>query len=135
MITHYILIISSCARERGECMAANLSNSILASFGKRFVSHIIRSRDSLNILPCTSLSIRRSVHVSVYDKNPEEHVPADDVISAQSDNFWGPHPHTGVFGPAKDHKPSSGGIAGTVGSVLEQKAFFRPLEDLDKPLL
>lgn len=78
--------------------------------------------------------------MSVYDKNPEEHVrPAvvpDDVISVQSENFWGPHPQTGVFGPAKDHKPSSGGERGlhASASVLEQKAFFRPLEDLEKPV-
>ncbi|KAK4370720.1 hypothetical protein RND71_010195 [Anisodus tanguticus] len=86
---------------------------------------------------------RRAVHASVYDKNPEEYVQAfvvpDEVIKAQSDKYWAPHPQTGVFGPATDHsigkecgfsiRPASG----SVDSVLEQKAFFRPLEDLEKP--
>ncbi|KAL0452338.1 UNVERIFIED_CONTAM: Late embryogenesis abundant protein [Sesamum latifolium] len=120
-------------------MAANLQSRGLASFGKRFVSQI-RSRDSV-LIP--SLSLRRGVHVSVYDKNPEEHVRPtvvpDDVIPPQPDQYWAPHPQTGVFGPATDHKPSSGGdrglhVSASAESVLEQKAFFRPLEDLDKPV-
>lgn len=85
------------------------------------------------------------MHVSVYDKNPEDHVhPSvvpDDVIPPQPEKYWAPHPQTGVFGPATDHKPASGGERGLhasasadLDSVLEQKAFFRPLEDLDKPV-
>ncbi|CAI9767771.1 unnamed protein product [Fraxinus pennsylvanica] len=82
----------------------------------------------------------RGVHVSVYDKNPEEHVcptvVPDDVIASQSDKYWAPNPQTGVFGPETDHNPTAGSPStASVGedSVLEQKAFFRPLEDLDKP--
>lgn len=84
-------------------------------------------------------SCRRSVHVSVYDKNPEEQsrpslVP-DHVISAQPEHYWSPHPQTGVFGPAKDHKPDRGfHVSVAAESVLEQKAFFRPLENLEKPI-
>ncbi|XP_022890448.1 late embryogenesis abundant protein At5g17165-like isoform X1 [Olea europaea var. sylvestris] len=119
--------------------AANLHNRKLASFGKRFVSQIV-PRDS-TLLPTTFLSFRR-VHVSVYDKNPEEHVRPtvvpDDVIASHSDKYWAPNPQTGVFGPETDHKPTAGTAAiGSIGedSVLEQKAFFRPLEveDLEKP--
>lgn len=84
------------------------------------------------------------MHVSVYDKNPEEHVQPssvpDEVIQPQSDKYWAPHPQTGVFGPDSDNNPASSGergfhsaSPGTVDSVLEQKAFFRPLEDLEKP--
>ncbi|KAK9732493.1 hypothetical protein RND81_04G003700 [Saponaria officinalis] len=88
---------------------------------------------------------RRSVHASVYDKNIDDHVrPAvvpDDIIQPQSDKYWAPNPHTGVFGPAAEQNSGSGGecgyhtSAGNGGSesVLEQKAFFRPQEDLDKP--
>ncbi|CAI9772063.1 unnamed protein product [Fraxinus pennsylvanica] len=72
-------------------MAANLQRLGLA---KRF-------------LP--SLCLRRGVHVSVYDKNIEEHVHStvvpDYLILPQSDKYWAPHPQTGVFGPATDHKP------------------------------
>lgn len=84
------------------------------------------------------------MHVSVYEKNPEEHfhpnVVPDDVILPQSDKYWSPHPQTGVFGPSTDHKLVSAGehgmhvSASAADSVLEQKAFFRPLEDLDKPV-
>lgn len=73
--------------------------------------------------------------MSVYDKNPEEQVVRvpEDVIPAQlPEHYWSPHPQTGVFGPAKDHKPAD--VKASADSVLEQKAFFRPLEDLDKPL-
>ncbi|XP_022844570.1 late embryogenesis abundant protein At5g17165-like [Olea europaea var. sylvestris] len=103
-------------------MAANLQRLGLA---KRF-------------LP--SLTLRRGVHASVYDKNIEEHVHStvvpDYLILPQSDKYWAPHPQTGVFGPTTDHKPvdfytSSTRASGN--SVLEQKAFFRPLEDLEKP--
>ncbi|CAI9774232.1 unnamed protein product [Fraxinus pennsylvanica] len=121
--------------------AANLQSRKLASFGKRFVSQIV-PRDS-TLLPTTFLSLRRGVHVSVYDKNPEEHVRPtvvpDDIIAPQSDKYWAPNPQTGVFGPETDHKPTAGTAATasvSEDSVLEQKAFFRPLEveDLEKPL-
>ncbi|KAL7108107.1 hypothetical protein ACP275_06G094400 [Erythranthe tilingii] len=128
-------------------MAANLQSRALASFGKRFVGQI-RSRYSVAGAGAPSLSLR-GVHVSVYDKNVEEHVHAgvvpDDLIRPQSEKYWSPHPQTGVFGPAADHKLTT--VSGAGGgdhrglhmnagsdSVLEQKAFFRPLEDLDKPV-
>ncbi|XP_019200507.1 PREDICTED: uncharacterized protein LOC109194088 [Ipomoea nil] len=120
-------------------MAANLQSRGVASFGKLFVSKI-----SSNTRNSASLS-RRGVHVSVYDKNPEENAQAsvvpDEVIQPQSDKYWAPHPQTGVFGPDTDNNPAAASgergfhsaSPGTVDSVLEQKAFFRPLEDLEKP--
>ncbi|KAG6435040.1 hypothetical protein SASPL_106689 [Salvia splendens] len=82
----------------------------------------------------------RSVQASAYDKNPEENVNStvvpDNVIPPQPDEYWAPHPKTGVFGPATDENLRPGSSAeGTSdgGSVLEEKAFFRPLEDLEKP--
>lgn len=80
------------------------------------------------------------MQTSAYDKNPEENINPtivpDHVMPPQPDQYWAPHPKTGVFGPARDDSPGSGGPAGVQssdGSVLEQKAFFRPMEDLDKP--
>ncbi|KAJ8559784.1 hypothetical protein K7X08_003842 [Anisodus acutangulus] len=108
-------------------MATRLHNRGLVSLGKRFLKSY-----------APTLSARRAVHASVYDKNPEEYVQPfvvpDEVIKAQSDKYWAPHPQTGVFGPATDHsgfhiRPASVGV----NSVLEQKTFFRPLEDLEKP--
>ncbi|KAK4489823.1 hypothetical protein RD792_000467 [Penstemon davidsonii] len=116
-------------------MAANLQQ--ILGFGKSLVKPFTIIPNSL------SLALRRSVHGSVYEKNPEDLVQStvvpDHVIHPlQPDQYWAPHPQTGVFGPAKDHNPASGGESGfhasaSEDSVLEQKAFFRPLEDLDKP--
>ncbi|KAL2453727.1 Uncharacterized protein Adt_48770 [Abeliophyllum distichum] len=76
----------------GNIDPANLHSWKLASFGKRFVRQIV-PRDS-TLLPITFLFFRRGVHVSVYDKNPEEHVRPtvvpDDVIAPQSDKYWAP---------------------------------------------
>ncbi|KAK1303177.1 hypothetical protein QJS10_CPB11g00079 [Acorus calamus] len=85
----------------------------------------------------------RGTHVSGYEKNVEEQVRPcvvpDDVIRPESDKYWGPHPETGVFGPTTEN----GGVGFTAStvvsdggggaSVLDQKAWFRPLEDVDKP--
>ncbi|KAG6402929.1 hypothetical protein SASPL_135143 [Salvia splendens] len=144
------------------CMAANLQrNRGLANLGKRLARQI-RSRDSLAIsllhrrifslvgvefeydhqFICTMHVYNRSVQASAYEKNPEENVNStlvpDHVIPPQSDEYWAPHPKTGVFGPATDENPglgrNPGGEGGTDGgSVLEEKAFFRPLKDLEKP--
>lgn len=87
------------------------------------------------------------MHASAYDKNVEEQVrPAfvpDDVIGGAAgspDKYWGPHPTTGVFGPAAvDPKLAAAAGApataanGGGGSVLDQKVWFRPLEDVEKP--
>lgn len=81
------------------------------------------------------------MHASSYDKNLEEHVrPAfvpDDVIQPHSTTSWGPHPATGVFGPSdrNNHPDSSTASAGSgaAASALDQKAWFRPLEDVQKP--
>lgn len=82
---------------------------------------------------------------SSYDKNVEEHVrPAvvpDHAIDGEKDaKYWAPNPHTGVFGPAAEgggaylgpaRGPSAAGSE--PGSVLDQTAWFRPLEDVQKP--
>lgn len=85
------------------------------------------------------LEYRRAAYSSVYDKNVDDHIHSepvpDDVIQAtQSDKYWAPHPQTGVFGPPGEHATASTTNA-TAGSVLEEKAWFRPssLEDLEKP--
>ncbi|KAK4362812.1 hypothetical protein RND71_018053 [Anisodus tanguticus] len=124
-------------------MAANLQSRGLVSLGKRVVNQIsyASARTTAN---SPSLSARRGVQTSVYDKNPEDlvrdSVVPDEVIEPHSEKYWAPHPQTGVFGPSATD--SSGGersfhsspaTAAAAASVLEEKAFFRPLEDLDKP--
>ncbi|XP_052198936.1 late embryogenesis abundant protein At5g17165 [Diospyros lotus] len=129
-------------------MAANSQNTRgLVGLGKRFVNQI-RVGSSSDPARSPSLPFRRAVHASVYDKNVDDQVRPtvvpDDLIQPESDKYWAPDPKTGVFGPAAEHKPSSAGIKEPAGrhsvvngvgsdSVLEQKTFFRPLEDLEKP--
>lgn len=95
---------------------------------------------------------RRSAHIPAYDKNLDDEVRPTvvpgHVIEAQSENYWAPHPRTGVFGPATDQggdqvilsSPAENGGTELVleqkkgsESVLEQKAWFRPLEDVEMP--
>ncbi|XP_058206365.1 late embryogenesis abundant protein At5g17165-like [Rhododendron vialii] len=127
-------------------MAANSQCRGLVGIGKRFVNQI-RAGTSPDPIHSPFLALRRAVHVSVYDKNFDDQVrPSivpDDVIQPGSDKYWSPHPQTGVFGPAAEHSQVAGGersfhlsaaANGGEDSVLEQKAFFRPLEDLEKPI-
>ncbi|GFY81809.1 hypothetical protein Acr_02g0000490 [Actinidia rufa] len=142
-------------------MAANSQGRSLVGFGKRFVKQIgagtsrdpshspslslrfycIKYNELMMTVIIAIIVCRRAVHVSVYDKNVEDQVRPtvvpDDVIGSQPDKYWAPDPQTGVFGPATEHKPGEGGVSSSNGgedSVLEQKAFFRPLEDLEKPI-
>ncbi|KAB2596936.1 hypothetical protein D8674_032386 [Pyrus ussuriensis x Pyrus communis] len=125
-------------------MAANSSSRGIASLGKRLINEI-RTRDSAQL---SALTLRRAVHTSIYDKNPEEQIRPcfvpDDLIPPQPDKYWAPNPKTGVFGPEAEHTSSvsredgSSPVNGGEGSsVLEQKAWFRPtsIEDLEKPHL
>ena len=144
-------------------MAAYYSQSrgIASVVGKRFLNQKIRNAtlfggDRFNqLLPSsTAASIRsKGVHTSVYDKNIDDQarpsvVPDDHVIEAQSDKYWEPNPHTGVFGPVTTEHQGAGGErtyhtqapppnanAQTGTTVLEQQAWFRPLEDVEKPRL
>lgn len=122
-------------------MAAYLQGRGIASAGKRLVNQISYA-GTPNPSLSSSFLLRRALHVSLYDKNPEEHVHAtvvpDHVIGSDSEKYWAPHPQTGVFGPPSDQNlpASDRGFnisvdSATEASVLEQKTFFRPLEDLD----
>jgi len=89
------------------------------------------------------------MHGSVYDKNIDDQVcpvvVPDDIIASQSEKYWAPNPQTGVFGPPSTGNAGGSGEGGFYTSplhgdhdsesVLEQKAFFRPVEDLDLPEL
>ncbi|KAJ4847754.1 hypothetical protein Tsubulata_006935 [Turnera subulata] len=133
-------------------MAANNKSvqGVVTNFGKRLLNQIWIAPSP----PPYSTSLRRAAaaaaHTSAYDKNLDEEVrPSvvpDEIIEAQADKYWAPHPQTGVFGPAttdqqqQQHPAAAAGDAAGKGSsssssVLEEKAWFRPtsLEDLDKP--
>ncbi|PKI39475.1 late embryogenesis abundant protein At5g17165-like [Punica granatum] len=134
---------------RGGGIARSIINN-----NKRLIVTQIWSNANNSPGPALSAAFRarRAAHVSVYDKNPDEHVRPtvvpDEMIEPQSDKYWAPHPQTGVFGPAAGPDTSAGlykhppkttantcAGEGEDDSVLEQKAWFRPtsIEDLEKP--
>ncbi|CAN6269130.1 unnamed protein product, partial [Urochloa humidicola] len=128
---------SSPSRTVDPCMAAAASFKGRAIAGS-FVSRVLAGK--------AAASPRRAVHASAYDKNVEDQVrPAfvpDDVIGAAAnpDKYWAPNPKTGVFGPAAVDPNLAASAAGATdaaangaGSVLDQKVWFRPLEDVEKP--
>ncbi|XP_038875585.1 late embryogenesis abundant protein At5g17165-like [Benincasa hispida] len=98
-----------------------------------------------HLFPSATFLLRAS-HWSAYEKNPEEQiwptVVPDHVIHTNiSENYWAPHPETGVFGPPIAHQstsavPNDTSAGGKEDSVLDIKAWFRHngLEDLEKPL-
>ncbi|EOA31723.1 hypothetical protein CARUB_v10014932mg [Capsella rubella] len=103
-----------------------------------FRKHIVNTRASPRAT-VSALFSPRSGHSSAYDKNVEDELHAsavpDEVIKPDSDQYWSPHPQTGVFGPSTaDHSSASEGAARQDSAVLEETAWFRPtsLEDSDK---
>ncbi|XP_030529928.1 uncharacterized protein LOC115740561 [Rhodamnia argentea] len=77
------------------------------------------------------------------EKNPDDPVPQNVVpheviqIQIQSEEYWVPHPKTGVFVPPSDCNPSEPEPEPEPEeSVLEQEAWYRPtdMEDLEKPI-
>ncbi|XP_058778391.1 late embryogenesis abundant protein At5g17165-like isoform X2 [Vicia villosa] len=126
-------------------MATNSSSRSFSGFGKRVFNQIWNS-NSKSSLPTAS---RRAAYSSLYDKNADDHnhsgpVPDDVIQAAESTKYWAPHPQTGVFGPPGEqatagfHSASTAdatAAAAAAGSVLEEKAWFRPIsiEDLEKP--
>nr|XP_010942718.1 late embryogenesis abundant protein At5g17165 isoform X2 [Elaeis guineensis] len=121
-------------------MAAIWKGRVLAGgLGKHVVNHISRPAP-LSSTPCSF------ARIPSYDKNLEDEavnpstVP-DDMIQTTSDKYWCPDPVTGVFVPVEP-KSNGGGNNNThftspspkSGSwVPDQSAWFRPLEEDDKP--
>ncbi|KAI4320100.1 hypothetical protein MLD38_033613 [Melastoma candidum] len=101
-------------------------------------------RHSSPALPFTSGP--RHSHSSMGDQdNPDDPpgskaVVPDRVPEDQPEDYWIPHPETGLFVPPADQdvfEDVDGGSGSlTEHSVLEQHAFFRPssIEDPDKPV-
>ncbi|KAG0474647.1 hypothetical protein HPP92_014333 [Vanilla planifolia] len=124
--------------------ASSKGREIAGRIGKRLANQIRAVNSSRDLAPL--FISRRAAHAdSYYEKEIEEQVrPAvvpDHVIGARSDNYWGPHPTTGVFGPADLNGTAGGNVPGFrhppgsdgSSSALDQTVRFRPLEDLEKP--
>ncbi|CAM0903017.1 unnamed protein product [Alopecurus aequalis] len=111
-----------------------MAAALVSSKGRAIAGNLVA-----RVLAGKAASPRRAVHESAYDKNVDEQVrPAfvpDDVIGGPNhpDKYWGPHPATGVFGPATEAGKLAAGAAvaaanATGGSVLDQKVWYRQLE-------
>ncbi|KAL0918229.1 hypothetical protein M5K25_010225 [Dendrobium thyrsiflorum] len=126
-------------------MAAVSSNgrAIGGSFGKRLINQISTAKHCDTGLLLIS---RRASHSSSdYDKNADENaspvIVPDHVIGTRPENYWGPHPTTGVFGP---DDPKAGEVASVSGrpnppesgnrgsSALDETVRFRQLELEDR---
>ncbi|KAK1306286.1 hypothetical protein QJS10_CPA10g01359 [Acorus calamus] len=122
-----------------------MATNSVAGFGRRLANQVRIGRfTDPAVVPPSALSVFRETHASAYEKNVDEElrptVVPDDVIKPKSDKYWGPHPKTGVFIPTGSN---SGGTTGSTAeggsadggapSVLDQTAWFRPLEDVEKP--
>ncbi|KAH9311305.1 hypothetical protein KI387_026340 [Taxus chinensis] len=85
-----------------------------------------------------SFGLRKFEHVSNYGKNEDEigsvNKVADDAIQISAKKWWMPHPETGVFGPEEEKCVAKGDPQMDGSSVLEQHAWFRPDEDVQKQL-
>ncbi|KAJ3689511.1 hypothetical protein LUZ61_018675 [Rhynchospora tenuis] len=121
-----------------------MADKLRILFGKRLISLIPSNTAQGSVLPATFSSLRKGVHTATYDKNIDEAVVQppvvpDHVIGDQPETYWGPHPHTGVFGPAGRYTRTTptAGAQKTVNdsSVLDQTAWFRPVEGVDKPTI
>nr|XP_043618255.1 late embryogenesis abundant protein At5g17165-like [Erigeron canadensis] len=88
----------------------------------------------------TCSAYRRKVHESAnYEKEVEEEVvesfPIED-ISHKPEEYWEPDPKTGVFVPAAEQNLEEPAVTCTTEeTVLDEKAFIRPDEDLEPPVV
>ncbi|KAI3807936.1 hypothetical protein L1987_23874 [Smallanthus sonchifolius] len=89
---------------------------------------------------CEFVVCRMKLHESAYEKELEDEVdvnvevtPVEDVLH-QPEEYWEPDPETGVFVPASEQSSDEPAVTCTTEeTVLDEKAFFRPLEDLEAP--
>ncbi|URD72850.1 seed specific protein Bn15D1B [Musa troglodytarum] len=115
-------------------MAANLKARVLTvGHGRRLVNHIL-AVSLTSVSSRFGRSVKRGVHASWYDKIEEVRpsVVPDHAIDTKSDKYWGPHPTTGVFGPAADTGASAAvsGAAANAASgpaALDRTVWYRPL--------
>ncbi|KAI7726107.1 hypothetical protein M8C21_021579 [Ambrosia artemisiifolia] len=75
---------------------------------------------------------------AAYEKEVEEEVDINvevpdqvEEILHEPEEYWVPDPETGVFVPADAEEPAVS--CTTEETVLDDKAFFRPQEDLEPP--
>ncbi|XP_076920995.1 late embryogenesis abundant protein At5g17165-like [Bidens hawaiensis] len=100
---------------------------------KLVVNHHLRTLTTSR----TASICRRKLHDSLYEMEVEEEVeaspPVEDILH-EPEEYWEPDPDTGVFLPASEQNSEEPAVTcATEDTVLDEKAFFRPLEDLEPP--
>ncbi|MFS7935359.1 putative Late embryogenesis abundant protein [Helianthus anomalus] len=80
-------------------------------------------------------SARRKLHESAYEKEVEDEVPpVEEMLHQPVEEYWEPDPDTGVFVPASEQNSEEPAVScSTEETVLDEKVFFRPQEDLEAP--
>ncbi|CAI9302233.1 unnamed protein product [Lactuca saligna] len=105
--------------------------------GKLIISNNLRTLTPPSL--CFSLStFRRRLHESAYEKEVEDEVECEisavGEITDKPEEYWEPDPETGVFVPASEQKSEEPAVTCTTEeTVLDEKVFFRPQEDLEPP--
>ncbi|KAF3335939.1 putative splicing factor 3A subunit 1 [Carex littledalei] len=134
-------IVKNWKRPENGSLLSGTRQILVVLCGKRLIGLIRSNAAKGSPLPAAFTPLR-IVHTTTYDKNIDEvvvqpTVVPDHVIGNQPETYWGPHPHTGVFGPAGRTIrpiPKAGAHKAANGpSVLDQEAWFRPVEGVDKP--
>ncbi|XP_076906521.1 late embryogenesis abundant protein At5g17165-like [Bidens hawaiensis] len=101
-------------------------------------SKLVKTHHLRTLTTSRTVSIcRRKLHESVYEKEVEEEVeatpPVEDILH-EPEEYWEPDPDTGVFVPASEQNSEEPAVTCTTEeTVLDEKAFFRPQEDLEPP--
>ncbi|KAM0021107.1 putative Late embryogenesis abundant protein [Helianthus debilis subsp. tardiflorus] len=96
---------------------------------------------SLTTAPSSFCSARRRLHESAYEKEVEDEVdvnvevpPVEEMLHQPGEEYWEPDPDTGVFVPASEQNSEEPAVScSTEETVLDEKVFFRPQEDLEAP--
>ncbi|KAJ9546190.1 hypothetical protein OSB04_025897 [Centaurea solstitialis] len=99
--------------------------------GKHIINHLKAATPSPPLCFSSFSTCRRRLHESAYEKQVEYEVP----VSAEDEQYWEPDPETGVFVPPDELKSDEPPVTCTMEeTVLDEKAFFRPSEDLELPV-
>ncbi|XP_024969482.1 late embryogenesis abundant protein At5g17165-like [Cynara cardunculus var. scolymus] len=100
--------------------------------GKHIINHLQAATPSPSLCFSSFSTFRRRLHESAYEKQVDYEVRVPPRVEDQQ--YWEPDPETGVFVPHDELKSEEAAVTCTTEeTVLDEKAFFRPVEDLEAP--
>ncbi|KAI3756991.1 hypothetical protein L6452_04524 [Arctium lappa] len=100
--------------------------------GKHIINHLQAATPSPSLGFSSFSTCCRRLHESAYEKQVEYEVRVRSPVEDQQ--YWEPDPETGVFVPPDELKSEEPVVMSTTEeTVLDEKAIFRPLEELELP--